>query len=470
MAIHRAAIYLRQSRSMEQGIERQRELCTSLVGAKGWELSYTFEDNDVSATTLRGPGTAWAKMLTAIHAGGIDVVVSVDMDRLLRTVRDLVTLTEAGAKVLTVDGEVNLTTADGEFRATMLTGIARFEGRRKSERQLRANEQRQEQGVFFSGGVRLTGYTLAGEVIEEEAAIIRRIFAAFVTGGTLTGIARELEEDGIQPRRAPRLRLGLAGQRPLRKPDSWAPSSVGSILKNPRYAGRSLLRSPEVEPGTWVTGTWTAIIDGPAFDAVQARLGDPRRKTNKVGTTRKYLGAGIWQCCECGRGLTTTGSRYYCPASGHVARTIAPIDNYVMAAIRARLSEPDILQAFTPTDDAEGLRLSSEATRLRDRIATIAADYDSEIIDGARYKIATDKVTAELALIDGVRIRRATSQDAASVLASGDPAAAFDAASLDRQRAVANALVTVKVHPALRGSKIFRPETVEIIWKTGQDQ
>lgn len=79
-----------------------------MVGAKGWDLSYTFEDNDVSASTVRGPGTAWAKMLAAVYAGGIDVVVSVDMDRLLRTVRDLVTLTEAGAgakaKVLTVDG------------------------------------------------------------------------------------------------------------------------------------------------------------------------------------------------------------------------------------------------------------------------------------------------------------------------------------------------------------------------------
>lgn len=116
----------------------------------------------------------------------------------------------------------------------MLTGIARFEGRRKSERQLRANEQRQEQGVFFSGGVRLTGCTLAGEVIEEEAVIIRRVYSAFVTGGTLTGIARELEADGISPRRATRLRDSGQGQRPLRNPGAWPPSSILTILRNPR--------------------------------------------------------------------------------------------------------------------------------------------------------------------------------------------------------------------------------------------
>jgi len=463
VAIHRAAIYLRQSRSMAQGIERQRVLCTSLVEARGWDLTHTYEDNDVSATTLRGPGTAWARMLTAIHSGEIDVVVSVDMDRLLRTIRDLAIITEAGARILTVDGGIDLTSADGEFRATILTSIARFEGRRKSERQLRANEQRQEQGVFFSGGVRPTGYSLAGELIEEEAVTIRRIFSAFLTGGTLTGIARELEADGIAPRRPPRVREGIPGQRPLRKPEQWNSSSVGSILRNPRYAGRSMLRSPEVEPGAWVTGLWTAIIDSADFDAAQNRLADPRRKTNRVGTARKYLGAGLWLCFECAAGLTTTGQRYYC--AGHVARTIAPVDAYVSALIQARLSEPDILSAFAPTDNVESQRLAAEAARLLLRIETVASDYDTGVIDGARYKIATDRVTAELANVNAVRIRRATSQDAASILSAGDPAGAFEAASLDRRRAVANALITVLVHPAPRGSKTFRPETVEVIWK-----
>ena len=461
----RAAIYLRQSKQVDEGIERQRIRCTALVAARGWELAAEFVDNDVSATSARGPGTAWAKMLTAISNGDFSVVVSVDMDRLLRSIADLVTLTSTGATVLTVDGEVDLTTADGQFRSTLLAGLAAFETKRKSERQIRASQHRQTQGIFFGGGVRLRGYTLDGEVIEEEAVVVRRIFRQFIGGGSLIGIARELTAEGIPPRRAPRSREGIPGQKPVRKPGAWAPSSIHSILKNPRYAGRSVLLSPEVEPGTWTAGTWTAIIDGPTFEAAAARLADPRRKTNRVGTARKYLGAGLWVCHSCGRPLTTQGGRYYC--SGHTSRTIDQIDAYVTALIRARLSEPDILVAFTPTDDTEEIRLTAEAARLRTRIDAIAADYDSEVIDGARYKVATDRVRAELAEVDRLRIRRATTQEAAAVMAASDPAAAFTAASLDRQRAVANALLAVTIHQAPRGSKTFRPETVEITWKTG---
>ena len=50
-------------------------------------------------------------MSNAIHAGRIQIVVAVDLDRLLRTTRDLLTLTDAGAradaragaKVITLD-------------------------------------------------------------------------------------------------------------------------------------------------------------------------------------------------------------------------------------------------------------------------------------------------------------------------------------------------------------------------------
>lgn len=63
-----------------------------------------------------------------------------------------------------------------------------------------------------------------------------------------------------------------------------------------------------------------------------------------------------------------------------------------------------------------------------------------------RTDYRADRLLTELSVtVEGVRIRRETSQDAVSVLALSDPAAAFSAASLDRQRAVANALVTVTI-------------------------
>ncbi|HEU0205776.1 MAG TPA: recombinase family protein, partial [Pseudolysinimonas sp.] len=72
-----AAIYLRQSEDVSEGISRQRDRCTALVEARGWTLGLEYADNDTSASKSRGPGTAWARMMTAARAGRIDVVVAV---------------------------------------------------------------------------------------------------------------------------------------------------------------------------------------------------------------------------------------------------------------------------------------------------------------------------------------------------------------------------------------------------------
>ena len=88
-------------------------------------------------------------------------------------------------------------------------------------RQARAARQRAEQGKVPKG-VRLTGYTLDGEVVETEATIVREIFARFYAGDSLKGIARYLNETGVKTRHG----------------KLWNPSTVSSILRNPRYCGR----------------------------------------------------------------------------------------------------------------------------------------------------------------------------------------------------------------------------------------
>lgn len=134
-----AALYLRQSKGDDEGIDRQRERTTALASARGWDVAEIYVDNDVSESKSRSTANAWGRMLQA--ADRIDVVVAVDLDRIARSTRDLNTLIDHGLALVTVDGEIDLSTADGEFRATMLASIARFEVRRKGERQRRASDQ-----------------------------------------------------------------------------------------------------------------------------------------------------------------------------------------------------------------------------------------------------------------------------------------------------------------------------------------
>src|SRR5690606_20716803 len=103
-----------------------------------------------------------------------DVIVSVDLDRLLRSTKDLNTLIDLGAQVVTVDGEIDLTSADGGFRATMIAGIGRFETRRASERQKRHKAAKAARGEWH-GGTPPYGYRQEGKGLVPDPAEVARI-------------------------------------------------------------------------------------------------------------------------------------------------------------------------------------------------------------------------------------------------------------------------------------------------------
>ena len=106
------------------------------------------------------------------------------------------------------------------------------------------------------------GYTTAGELIPHEAEAVRAIYAAFLRGDSLHGIARALsgaQADGeaagvprvplhsrtiVLERNARRQAEGKQ-LRPVPDDKPWSPSTVLGILRNPRYAGYSVYTSKD---------------------------------------------------------------------------------------------------------------------------------------------------------------------------------------------------------------------------------
>jgi site-specific DNA recombinase len=424
----------------DEGIERQTERTAALANARGWRVAETFIDNDVSASKPRGADTAWGRMLAA--SDELDVVIGVDLDRVVRSTRDLNTLIDHGLALVTLDGEIDLTTADGEFRASMLASIARFEVRRKGERQTRANAQRAAKGGVPKG-VRLKGYTSAGQIVHKEAATVRALFDGFSTGLTLRTLSRE---------------HGLT------------PSTVRTILTNPRYAGRRIYKGEAVG-----VGDWEPIVPGDLFDSVNRGLADPARKSNRTGSTaRKHLGTSLFRCGECGEALSLkagepvdgptvrtagSGGRYACPRC-HLVRTMAPIDSYVLRLAEARLTQPDALAALTPDVDMDPL-LGEHAT-LSARKATLAGLVADGTMSRADVRDAVERLNERLAEIDRVL-------DAAhgpvALLTEEEQLAGLAGLNLDRQRALVGTLMTVHLERAPRGKRGFEPDSVRIAWR-----
>lgn len=189
-----------------------------------------YEDNEVSASKKRGPQTQWGRMLADAEAKRFDVVVSVDLDRLIRSIQDLTMLIDLGVAVYTVDGKMDLTTADGKFRATMLAAIAEFETTRKGERQVRANEHRMSQGRAFRTRRAFGWEQDAVTVRESEAKWIRWAYEHLVTeGGSIKSVCRKLNDSGV---------LTASG-------GVWAGTHVRRMLERPRNAGILMYKGEE---------------------------------------------------------------------------------------------------------------------------------------------------------------------------------------------------------------------------------
>ncbi|MDN4473580.1 recombinase family protein [Demequina zhanjiangensis] len=352
----RAALYLRQSLDRAEGIENQLARCTALANAKGWPVVATFRDNETRASGPRGEGTAWHDMLQRVPTE-FEIIVAVDLDRLVRSTKDLNTLIDLGAQVVTVDGEIDLTTADGEFRATMIAGIARFETRRASERQQRHKAGKAERGEWH-GGLAPFGYTAVkgskgdkgskGSLIknEREADLIHEAATRLLDG-------REPMHSIITEWNGPSTPDGTDISKPTRNGKHWRQSNLKHILLN-----RALLG--ETKAG--VVG-WEPILDRRTFDRLSALLTDPSRKVVQSPGVKggKYsMAGGLTVCSACGKRLTSNTRRR---ADGSLR---------VVLSCLARVNGPDPQHQPAYVDVTNG-----KTTKTVRRTNRVSVDHDS---------------------------------------------------------------------------------------------
>ena len=458
----RAAIYTRISLDTtgeQLGVTRQEDAARELIAARGWSVTGVYSDNSISASDARKNRPGYDALVTAYEAGRFDALVCFDLDRLTRQPRQLEDWIDAaegrGLALVTLNGEADLTTDGGRTFARIKLAVARGEVERKSARQRAAAKQRAHRGKPPLG-VRLTGYTPKGETVPDEAAVVRRMFHQFHGGESLRGIASGLTADGITTRRG----------RP------WNPSTIRQILVNPRYAGRVIYQGEVV---TGLTGDWEPLVSGEVFDLIQARLADPRRRTQH-GTDRKHLGSGLYLCghvtaANADSGDQTcdapvrgwSGNRYRC-REGCVNRAVGQVDDYVEKAVIARLRRPDIRQRIAPPE-VDAAPLVAELDTLRARLRQTEADYDADLIDGRRFKSKTERIEAEIAQVNRQLAGSRTGSALAEVLGAADPGAAYTALSLMKRRQIIDALMEVRLNRGVRGRRAFDPDSVSITWR-----
>lgn len=454
-----SVIYARQSRDKDgdgTAVDRQLSACRKLADARELQVVAEIVENDTSAT--KGPRPGYEQLIAGIVAGDYKTVIVWHTDRLYRRIRDLLTLMEVAqahdVSVMTVKaGDIDLSSPIGRMFANMTAGVAQYEVEHKAERQIAANIQRAEAGVWqFSR--RPYGYErVNGEVVivEEEAAVIREAYARYLNGESYYSISQGLNAEGA---------LTSTGR-------EWSVSTLRALLRNPGYAG--ILVYKGVEQGD---GNWTPIISRATwgeYKQMRARRKVPHDWANQA----KHLLSGLAVCGVCGgrmfaRPLYARGKAqkavtlaYACRDKWCVQRNLERLDDLVTRTIVARFSMPDVLEIVrasraTVDDDSE-----LEDLRARwDDLAALAADGTLRP-SAVRQQSAVLKDKIEKL---ESRLMSARQLSAASDLAlAADVRTYWEQMPLPRKRALIQYLMTVTVNKQANPRR-FDPNDVVIGW------
>jgi site-specific DNA recombinase len=297
-----AAVYCRISKARDEdqtGVDRQERLCREVAERLGLVIvaGCVFVDNNRSAWQRGRKRPGWDALLAAVRAGRVRHVLVYHPDRLMRQPRDLEELlTISEEHDITLHGQANrrdLSDADDRFFLRIEVAHACRSSDDTSRRLRDALEDRAREGRAHASARRPYGYAPGGMVIvEEEARVVREVFARYLDGDTPPQIAADLNERGV----------------PTSQGCRWRAESVRALVASRHVTGIRVFRGEEFGEGDWPViidrGTWTEAQDRRAYRA-SAYL---RR------SFRFYLLRGLVMCKKCAKpmaGSATRNTAYY---------------------------------------------------------------------------------------------------------------------------------------------------------------
>ncbi|WP_308753708.1 recombinase family protein [uncultured Anaerotruncus sp.] len=338
MSAARAALYLRLSKEdgdrdgASQSIRNQRDFLLDYCGKNGLPVVEIYADDGYTGTNFNRPG--FLRMVEDIEAGRVDTVLTKDLSRLGRDY--ILTgyyleryFPERGVRYIAVNDRID--TAAEQSDMTPFRAVFNDLYAKDISRKVRAALQTRRQMGKFIGTYPPYGYRKDPAdrnrlvIEEEEAAQVRRIYAWFLGGQTVSAIARRLTEQGVPtPSAGKRMACG-------QKPGAgWSYPMVRRILSMPTYRGDlvsrmsqkvsyKLSRVRRLPREEWLVaeGTHEAIVSPGTFERAQELLAVRGYAARRKSAEPKPL-TGLFFCADCGAPMTlwSNGKARYFVCSG----------------------------------------------------------------------------------------------------------------------------------------------------------
>ncbi len=356
----RAALYARVSSDQQaerHTIASQVAALLARAAEDGHEIApeLRFLDDGHSGASLIRPAPERLRDLAAMSA--IDVIYVHAPDRLARSYAHQAVLVEefarASAEVVFLNRPIGQTPEDTLL--LQLQGMfAEYERARIVERSRRGKRHLAQAGAVSVLTRAPYGYRFVGrreaedgvarfEVVEDKAAVVRRIFAWI--GEERVSLAGDgfavLVSDG-SPSAMVSQRLFEAGVPSPTGNARWSRSMIGVLLSNSAYAGQARFgknasipwqpplrpargrapiptrpfRQVPAPPEQWITIPVPALIDAALFAGVQEQLDENRRRNRRRADSIRYLLQGLLVCQACGYAFCGYGQAHRAGPSG----------------------------------------------------------------------------------------------------------------------------------------------------------
>lgn len=304
----KVAAYARVSTDSDEqftSFQAQVNYYTKYINAhEDWELADVYSDEGISGTNTKNR-EGFNKMIEDALKGKFDLIITKSVSRFARNTVDSLTtirkLKEKGVEVFFEKENIYTFDSTGELLITIMSSLAQEESRSISE-----NVTWGHRNSFASGKVHLAyshflGYEKGEDgrpkIVEEEAKIVRKIYALFLSGYSTYQIAEELSKLGYKT--------------PSGK-TKWSFSTILSILSNEKYKGDARLQKEVTisflthekkknegeAPQYYVSNSHEAIIAPAEWEMAQIEL----KRRNDLG--KKFSGVSIFAskliCGDCG--------------------------------------------------------------------------------------------------------------------------------------------------------------------------
>lgn len=336
------------------------------------------------------------RMLADARSGAFDVVLVYRLDRLARSLK-LVheifdRLQQADVGLRSATEPFDTITAGGRLMMNILATFAQFERDVLIDRITAGVRTKAARGEW-PGGQAPFGYKVADgktlEIIETEAAVVRRIFQMLDEErlGSIQ-IAERLNESGARTR---------TGQH-------WSFKRVLDVLRRPTYAGWIVHHEDAFE------GKHPPIIDRETFDRVQTIL-DERGDATVRRVASEYVLTGLIRCAVCGRAVVGVSGhgrkekyRYYVCSGRNEKGKISCATTRIAADAAEQLVRDQIIKLYARYDLFERAarraieRRDSTRPALEAEVAALRTDLENTNLAVNRYFTAFEQGTMSEAM------------------------------------------------------------------------